>query len=158
MGIHQAYHRSLANKVIHGVCIPVQLWGFVHLLTTVINPFFAVLLFAPLYLLCDVVAGASFSVFLLALSFVGSDAHYLWGPVVFVVANLVQTKLGHSLEEGRRDDTPKNMTEFKRSKNPIPLLLIFFYHWVEVLFFFGFKPDVKREVDRFQRDHERTFT
>jgi uncharacterized membrane protein YGL010W len=158
MGIHQAYHRGVANKVIHGICIPLQLWGIVHLLTSFLNPFLVVMLFAPLYLLCDVVAGGSFALFLLALSLVGRDTHYLWGPVLFVAANLFQTKVGHSLEAKGRDDTKQNMDAFKKSKNPIPLLLIFFYHWVELFFLLGYKPDVRREVDRFQRDHEQTFS
>ncbi len=157
MGVHQTYHRNVLNKVVHGICIPLQLWGAVHLLSALLNPFFVVLLLSPLYMLCDVAAGVSFAALLVVLGFVARDAHFLWGPVLFVVANLVQTKLGHALEEECRDDTQKNIAEFKQTKNPVPLLLIFFYHWVELFFLFGYKPELKQEVDRAQRDHEKTF-
>lgn len=155
MGRHLAYHESVVNKVVHLLCIPLQLWGVVHLLANV--PYLGaaglVALLSPLFVLCDVLTGASFAVFLVLLSVVASDAHVLWGPTLFVCANVFQTRVGHAFEEGGRDDTALNMAEFKRSRNPIPLLLIFYYHWVEVFLWFGYAPDVRAEV---QRSRERT--
>ncbi len=157
MGVHQAYHLSVANKIIHGVCIPFQLWGIVRLLSVLINHFWIVLLLSPIYCLCEPTMGGSFAAFLWLLSFFGRESHFLWGPAIFVCANLFQTRVGHALETGGRDDTKKNMAEFKKTKNPIPLLLIFWYHWVEVFFLLGYKPELKREVDAAQHAQERAF-
>lgn len=137
MGKHEAFHTNIVNKVFHALMIPCQLWGVLHLASCGLNliglsSFWFLFALAPVFLLCDVISGGAFVGFLFALSFIKSEAHFLWGPAIFVVANLIQTKIGHGFEPQGHDDTQINIAELKKSKNPIPILLIFYYHWVEV--------------------------
>ncbi len=57
-------------------------------------------------------------------------------------------RVGHGVFEGGRDDTKRNVEELWRTRNPVPVLLIFFYHAVEVAFALGYRPDLAREVER----------
>ena len=68
------------------------------------------------------------------------------GVVVFALGNVVQTRVGHSFEPRGRDDTHINMAEFRRTMNPVPLVLIFYYHWVEIFFAFGYAKDAHAEM------------
>ena len=157
MGNHDAFHQSIPNKLIHALMIPVQLWGIVHLVSALINPLWFLLAISPVYVLCDAVSGASFVLFLYIISFIRSDTHFLWGAVMFVVANLIQTKIGHSFEIGGRDDTAINIAELKKTKNPVPTLLIFYYHWVEAFLMFGYRSDIKLEVARARAEQLKRF-
>jgi hypothetical protein len=154
--------QSLPNKIIHGIMIPLQLWGVLHLVSfflraLALSSIWFLLAVAPVFLLCDWVIGGSFVVFLFVLTLVEPRTHVLWGPAVFVAANLFQTKIGHSLEERGRDDTALNLAEFKRTRNPIPLMLIFFYHWAEIWFLAGYRKDLAAEVARAREATKRQF-
>jgi hypothetical protein len=52
-------------------------------------------------------------------------------------------------EPNTRDDTKKNMEEFHKTRNPIPLILIFYYHMVELVLLAGVKPELKKEIEKF---------
>jgi uncharacterized membrane protein YGL010W len=67
---------------------------------------------------------------------------------LLVAAFVFQTRVGHNVYEHGVDDTAMNVAELRRTKNPIPILLIFFYHLVELLFALGYRPALQREVAR----------
>jgi hypothetical protein len=66
--------------------------------------------------------------------------------------------VGHVVFEGGGDDTEKNLAELRRTKNPIPILLVFYYHLVEILLAAGYRPRLKEEIDSFTRMDLATFT
>jgi uncharacterized membrane protein YGL010W len=113
----------------------------------------------------DFICGLTFSGFLLVLRVIVLQTFYYLGwnsswslaclsVAVFVVSNLIQTKIGHRFFEPLgRDDTNKNLSEFASSKNVVPLLLIFYYHWVELLFLIGYKPELKQEIMEYRDEY-----
>lgn len=103
MGVHEAYHLSRANRIIHWTCIPLELFCAVKLLSLA-----------------------------------------AYGRVDLALAGIV-------VEKGV-DDTEKNVAEFKGTKNPVPLVLIFYYHLVEVLFALRYRPALRRTMESHKRD------
>jgi uncharacterized membrane protein YGL010W len=102
----------------------------------------------------DVVAGALMLGALLGLwrlalvATTGSVAMDCIGAVgAFVAAFVVQTRVGHGVFERGIDDTDDNLRELARTKNPVPILLVFYYHLVEVLFAAGYRPALRREME-----------
>jgi uncharacterized membrane protein YGL010W len=69
---------------------------------------------------------------------------------VFAVAFVVQTRLGHGVFERGIDDTAMNLAELARTKDPIPILLVFAYHTLELLFAAGYRPALHTEVERYR--------
>ena len=63
-----------------------------------------------------------------------------------VVSFVIQTRVGHGVFEHGLDDTDHNLAELARTKNPVPILLVFYYHLVEVLFALGYRPALAREM------------
>lgn len=41
------------------------------------------------------------------------------------------------------------MQEFHTTRNPIPLILIFYYHVVELVLLVGYKPELKKEIEKY---------
>ncbi len=164
MGVHEAYHQRWENRVLHWVCIPFELWAVVKLLSLV--PLFAsvdlamlvIVLVAPVYLLTDMLMGAIMIAFLASCwwttPFVLPD-HALWGAgvavAVFAVTFGAQVGIGHRIEG--RDDTDKNLAELARTKNPIPILLVFYYHLVELFLAAGYRPTLAAAI-RAHTEHE----
>ena len=161
MGVHEAYHRNLANRFLHWFCIPLELWAVVKLLSLVpLVPDFQVdlalvliLVLAPIYLLTEPVIGS------LMLAFLGASwysAHHVlpslaW-PGAFLAVGLfavtfgAQVLVGHHVFEEGRDDTEKNLREFAETKNPIPLVLVFYYHLVEIVLNVGYRPALRKDI------------
>jgi uncharacterized membrane protein YGL010W len=71
---------------------------------------------------------------------------------LFAAAFVVQTRVGHGVFEEGVDDTEKNLAELRRTKNPIPIVLVFFYHLVEVLLAAGYRPALRAAVERYRAE------
>lgn len=160
MGVHNAYHRALANRLIHWAAIPLELWAVVALLSYLrLGPLgdgalVALVLISPIYLATEPVLGA-----LMIASLAGGRAIALhafgdrpvWGAigaaVVFAVTFFVQVRVGHGVFEDGRDDTNMNLAELRATKNPIPILLVFYYHLVDLALVAGYRPSLRREID-----------
>jgi uncharacterized membrane protein YGL010W len=159
MGVHEAYHRDPINRVIHWVCIPIELAAVVKLLGSIPAPvdlgLVAITLVGVLYVLADVGAGAGMTLLLLGLRALvtplttgSTPLDALLAIVVFGAAFVVQTRVGHGVFERGIDDTEMNLAELARTKNPIPILLVFAYHSLELLFAVGYRPALRARVDR----------
>jgi uncharacterized membrane protein YGL010W len=158
MGVHEAYHRSAGNRIVHWACIPLQLLGVIEVLSQVRHgsldlALVAIAAVGALYIAADVVAGALMVVFLLALwaaaGRVTTGSAWLdagLGAALLVAAFVFQTRVGHDVYERGVDDTAMNLAELRRTRNPVPILLIFFYHLVEILFAAGYRPALRRQV------------
>lgn len=151
MGVHEAHHLDPTNRLIHWVCIPLELAAVLKLLALLPTPvdagLVAIAVVGALYLVADVAGGLAMIALLLALHVavgaLGSGTPWidaLVAAVVFVAAFAFQTRVGHGVYERGIDDTALNLAEFRRTRNPIPLLLIFWYHAVELLFAVGYRP------------------
>jgi uncharacterized membrane protein YGL010W len=158
MGVHEAYHLDRTNRVIHWLCIPLELAAVVKLLAAVPTPvdlsLIALVVVGGIYLAADVVAGGLMILLLVALRALvlplttgrlGVDVAIALG--VFVAAFAFQTRVGHVVCERGIDDTDMNLAEFRRTRNPIPLLLVFYYHVVELLFALGYRPALRRSME-----------
>lgn len=149
MGIHQAYHTNTHNKIAHWILIPLEIYGVVSLLAALPTIVEWALLFAiaTVYLSTNLSMGASFVCFVLGLRALRTTP--LAGLIFFIIPFLAQTMIAHKyFEPNGRDDTEKNVNEFKQTKNPVPLLLIFYYHWVELFFLCGFFLDLNQQVEK----------
>eukprot|EP00994_Dinema_validum_P009502 NODE_944_length_1214_cov_94.877253_g711_i0.p1 GENE.NODE_944_length_1214_cov_94.877253_g711_i0~~NODE_944_length_1214_cov_94.877253_g711_i0.p1 ORF type:complete len:240 (-),score=54.13 NODE_944_length_1214_cov_94.877253_g711_i0:151-870(-) len=161
MGVHYAYHQSPGNELVHLLMIPLELFAFILLFSCVPMPpgtwdlaKLVILGLAPIYLLTEVLCGGLFVALLFglraaALSLPTTDPLVRLGVAVaaFVVPFVVQTQIGHRcLEPKGRDDTQKNVAEFTLTHNPIPLLLIFYYHLVALLFQLGYRPALRKQI------------
>lgn len=168
MGIHEAYHRSGANRAVHWICIPLQLWAVTKLLSLVtLGPLHdlalvALFVLAPIYLVTEPFLGALMVLFLygcreLALRFLPAlpVAGAIAATAVFVASFVTQLRLGHAFFEEGRDDTNQNIAELRRTKNPVPILLVFYFHLVEIVLAAGYRPSLKREIDAFAADELR---
>jgi uncharacterized membrane protein YGL010W len=174
MGVHLAFHTNPINKTMHLILIPFELMGAIALIgrdPLEATNFFSypslitILLLGMIYVQTDIICGATFTGFLVLLqaavfefmAFVGITGGWraLFGLGLFVVFGLVQTQIGHKkFEPEGRDDTEKNVVEFQKTGRPIPLLLIFYYHWVEVFFMLGYKPELKSRVEFFRDSYK----
>jgi uncharacterized membrane protein YGL010W len=166
MGVHEAYHLDPTNRIIHWICIPIELCAVLKLLAAVPGPFdlglLALLSVATVYLATDLVAGTLMTVLLLALRALatavttGSPAlDAVVALVTFVAAFVFQTRVGHGIFEQEIDDTEKNLAELRRTGNPIPILLVFYYHLLELLFAAGYRPALRDAIERHRADELR---
>ena len=159
MGVHEAYHQATANRWVHWLCIPIELFAVVKLLTLVrLGPvdlaWVALAAIGLIYLATDLFAGALMIVFLAGLRFgavqVSSGTAWLDAVIalgVFVVFFVVQTRVGHGVYENGIDDTEQNLAELRKTKNPVPILLVFYYHLLELLFAVGYRPGLRDAVN-----------
>ncbi len=162
MGVHEAYHQSPANRWIHWVCIPLELFAVVKLLSLVPlgGPLdlslVIIALAAPIYALTELAVGLTMAGILTGCWWIATHGPRL-GPgweallalALFAATFGVQVGVGHRSFEGGRDDTEKNLAELRRTKNPIPLLLVFYYHLVEIFFAVGYRPGLRRDIAAF---------
>jgi uncharacterized membrane protein YGL010W len=163
MGAHEAYHRHRANRAIHWVCIPLELFAAVKLLTLanfgrLDLALVALVLVGAIYLAADLFAGVLMVAVLLGLRFASQalTTHTGWLDAlialgVFLAAFAVQTQVGHGVYENGVDDTERNIAELKQTKNPVPIVLIFYYHLVELLFAAGYRPSLRKAVESHTR-------
>lgn len=172
MGVHLAYHQSAVNRIVHGLCIPPTIWGALRLasLVPVWGEFdlgaVIILVLAPIDLATEWLLG------MLMVSGLGllwlsarrplSDSlavELAIGLGSLVVPFVAQTQIGHRFFEPEgRDDTARNLKEFAETKNPIPLLLIFYYHLVGVALLLGYRPKMRELIEDHAEATARGFT
>lgn len=151
MGVHEAYHLDPTNRLIHWVCIPIELAALLVLLAAVPAPIdlglAAIALVGLLYCAADLGGGGAMVVLLLVLRTCTRPLTTGWVALdvalaiaAFVAAFTFQTRVGHGVFEHGVDDTAMNLAELRRTRNPIPLVLIFYYHALELLFAAGYRP------------------
>jgi len=159
MGVHEAYHQSLANRWLHWSCIPLELLAIVKLASLASLgghldlALVVIAIVAPIYLLTEPVIGTTMVGFLVGCWWLadhgprfGTGWDVLVAVALFSATFAVQVAIGHGSFEGGRDDTNQNLAEFRTSRNPIPLLLVFYYHLVEIFFALGYRPRLERDV------------
>lgn len=161
MGVHEAYHRNATNRLLHWLLIPLQLFAMTALLSMVPvrGPVDLAIIVgvgvAPVYLATEPLLGALMMLLLFGMNRLAhqlipapSLAIVLVLAATFVVGFAVQVRIGHGVFERGRDDTELNLAEFGRTRNPVPLLLVFYYHLVEVAFALGYRPALRRRVEQ----------
>ncbi|KAK2758711.1 hypothetical protein FQN54_003401 [Arachnomyces sp. PD_36] len=158
-----AYHHNAVNVAIHIVCVPILLVTGILFATN--TPAFiplpdvfeangfplnvgtiAGLLYTILYILMEPAAGAMLAPLLLAgtayanhlTSTYGATANY-WALGIHIVSWLLQF-VGHGMFEGRAPALLDNLVQ--------ALFLAPFFVWLEVLFFFGYRPELKARLDK----------
>ena len=159
MGRHEAYHQSAGNRAVHWICIPIELGALVFLFSAAPLPvkgldlaLVLIALLAPIYLLTEPLAGLLMVGFLVACHRLIATAPLHGagraglGALLFAVSFAVQVGIGHRFFERGRDDTALNLAEFGATWNPIPLLLVPYYHLVEILLALGYRPSLKQEI------------
>ena len=158
MGVHEAYHTHPLNRWMHWLCIPLELWAVVKLASLVelggIDlAMVLIAILAPVYVLAEPLLGAVMVAFLVGCWRVATwvlPAQPIVGAIVAVVVFAasfgLQVAVGHGVFEAGRDDTKQNLAELARTKNPIPIVLVFFYHLVEIALAAGYRPALAREI------------
>jgi uncharacterized membrane protein YGL010W len=162
MGVHEAYHRNAVNRALHWMLIPFELWAVLALLSRIPlgllgdAALVAIVLVAPVYLVTEPLLGSCMVLFLLgarALALRLMPSSPAWGALVaaavFAVTFAAQVRIGHGVYEEGRDDTDKNLAELRRTKNPVPILLVFYYHLVEIALAAGYRPALARDIRTF---------
>lgn len=164
MGIHEAYHRDATNRLLHWICIPIELLATIALLSLarwgrVDLGLLAIAALGVVYVAAEPLAGLLMVGLLLALHEIaprlssGSTAlDALLAVAAFGASFLVQTGLGHGRFEGGIDDTAKNVAELRRTGNPLPIVLVFYYHLVELLFAAGYRPALRQRMELAMRE------
>lgn len=161
MGVHEAYHLDPTNRLIHWVCIPIQLAAVLKLLALMPVPvdlgLVAIVLVGIVYVRADLLGGGSMVALLLALralvapltsGFTVLDAGL--AAATFAAAFVFQTRVGHGIFERGVDDTAMNLAELARTKNPIPIVLVFAYHALELLFALGYRPALRDTIEHYR--------
>jgi uncharacterized membrane protein YGL010W len=165
MGRHEAYHQSAGNRAVHWICIPIELAALVWLFSAVPLPIdgldlavVLIALLAPVYVLTEPLAGTLMVAYLAgcrllaeAIPLHGAGRAGL-GALLFVASFAVQVGIGHRVFERGRDDTALNLAEFGATRNPAPLLLVPYYHLVEVLLAAGYRPRLRQEIAEATRE------
>ncbi|KAI9809059.1 MAG: hypothetical protein M1825_002348 [Sarcosagium campestre] len=157
-----SYHHDPVNVAIHIICVPlILLTAFMFLTNTPsLIPLpdilllkelppnagtIAATLYSTLYVLMEPVAGGFLAPLLMAgtalgnylTSRFGSTANY-WALGVHVVSWLAQF-VGHGVFEKRAPALLDNLVQ--------AVFLAPFFVWLEVLFYFGYRPDLKKRLD-----------
>lgn len=166
-----AYHHNAVNVAIHIACVPAILLTSLILLTNTpsipLPPWLSVpylpfnvgtvsaVLYSTLYILMEPVAGA-----MIAPLIVGGTAYgnYLtsaygatantWAGAINIVCWIAQF-VGHGKFEGRAPALLDNLVQ--------ALFLAPFFVWFEVLFALGYRPDLKRRLDKAVEEEIRRF-
>ncbi|MGB3773120.1 MAG: hypothetical protein WBA00_18440 [Rhodococcus sp. (in: high G+C Gram-positive bacteria)] len=153
----------MLNRVVHWVCIPIEMAAVLGLLSMIrMGPvdggIVAVLVLGALYVATDVVLGTVWTSALFGLWFLSRsvlDGRPVWVAVVpvalFAVTFATQLVVGHRIGERGLDDTSMNLFCARSDRNVVPLLLVFYYHVVELAFMAGYRPDVRAQVDAVTR-------
>jgi uncharacterized membrane protein YGL010W len=170
MGVHEAYHLDRTNRLIHWICIPIELMMIVKLLSMVhFGPLelAVVVIWAVgvVYLFTEVLGGALMIALLFALRWlaVPLTTGRGWLDIalalaIFVIAFVIQTQVGHNVFEEGVDDTEMNISELARTKNPVPILLVFYYHVVELLFALGYRPSLRKQMEQYRDEQLQRIT
>eukprot|EP01006_Ploeotia_vitrea_P010751 TRINITY_DN27987_c0_g1_i1.p1 TRINITY_DN27987_c0_g1~~TRINITY_DN27987_c0_g1_i1.p1 ORF type:complete len:312 (-),score=129.61 TRINITY_DN27987_c0_g1_i1:61-996(-) len=71
-----------------------------------------------------------------------------YGAMLFLGALFAQVIIGHGFfEDDAADDTADNLREFRATLNPVPLLLIYWYHLVDLMMLLGYKPVLREHIE-----------
>ncbi|PLN82731.1 DUF962 domain protein [Aspergillus taichungensis] len=157
-----AYHNNPVNVAIHITCVPVLLFTGIALAANSPTLFpvpeairyenlppnlgtIGALIYASFYILLEPVAGALIAPLLVGgaafanhlLITYGSDMNYWFGGI-HVVTWLLQF-IGHGAFERRAPALLDNLVQ--------ALLLAPLFVWMEILFFFGYRPELKARYD-----------
>ena len=176
MGIHLAYHQGYFNFVLHSVTIPFLIFGFFlvlqqwKLFTTmmyltssmeiIVNfdlGLVFIVLTTPIWILVEPLCGVTFCIVVVCVHYLASililNNGTWYGFLIFVTSIVLQIHVGHGLlEQNNRDDAHRNIEEFIKTKNPIPLLLIVYYHWIDMFLYFGYKPQLKQRINAYTKE------
>ncbi|CAF9908407.1 MAG: Alpha subunit of the F1 sector of mitochondrial F1F0 ATP synthase [Heterodermia speciosa] len=158
-----SYHHNPVNVAIHTVCVPILLMTAVLLGTNtgplyplpkwltidILPPSFgtiAIVVYATLYILMEPVAGALLAPLLLGgtaysthlTSTYGSTANY-WAFGLFITSWIAQF-VGHGAFEGRAPALFDNLVQ--------AFFLAPLFVWMEILFYFGYRPELKGRIDK----------
>ena len=69
-----------------------------------------------------------------------------------MASSLFQKYVTHGYFEPKgRDDADNHFAELFKTKNPIPILLVFYYKMVEILLALNYRPDIQRTVLYYQK-------
>ncbi|BCS03706.1 2-hydroxy-palmitic acid dioxygenase MPO1 [Aspergillus luchuensis] len=158
-----AYHNNPVNVAIHITCVPILLFTGIALASN--TPAFvnlpdalqiqnlppnlgtiAAIIYSTFYILLEPVAGALVAPLILAgaawanhlLATYGNSVNY-WFAGIHVVSWLAQF-VGHGAFERRAPALLDNLVQ--------ALLLAPLFVWMEVLFFFGYRPELKARYDQ----------
>ncbi|CAF9909310.1 MAG: hypothetical protein ALECFALPRED_005511 [Alectoria fallacina] len=162
LSFYGSYHHTTANKAIHIVCVPMILMtsfllgtntpSLVPMPSWLVIPnlppnlgTIATLVYAIVYILMEPVAGGLLAPLLLAgtayseylTTTYGAIANY-WAVGIFVSSWVAQF-IGHGLFEGRAPALLDNLVQ--------ALVLAPFFVWMEILFFIGYRPELKSRVE-----------
>ncbi|KAJ4346267.1 hypothetical protein N0V95_005532 [Ascochyta clinopodiicola] len=157
-----AYHHNPVNVGIHVLCVPpILLTAFLLLTNTPAVPLppwlsipnlplnvgtFGAVLYSTLYVLMEPVAGALLAPILIGATAYGnyltttygSAANY-WAGGINVACWLAQF-IGHGKFEGRAPALLDNLVQ--------AFFLAPFFVWFEILFFLGYRPELKSRIDK----------
>lgn len=156
-----AYHHNTVNVAIHIVCVPLILMTSLMLASNASNlsmpdwfpssipvnlGTLSALLYSSLYLLMEPVAGSLLLPLIMGgtvysnhlLSIYGAEANKVAGGI-FVFSWIAQF-VGHGKFEGRAPALLDNLVQ--------ALFLAPFFVWMEILFMLGYRPDLKRRLDK----------
>ncbi|MCJ1397357.1 hypothetical protein MMC11_000550 [Xylographa trunciseda] len=159
---YSSYHHDPTNIAIHITCIPILLMTGLLLATNspslVVLPSWLMIpnlppnlativtiIFSSFYVMMEPVAGG----FLLPLLYAwtayakhitsayGSTANYV--AVALHIGSWIAQFIGHGVFEGRKPALLDNLVQ--------AILLAPFFVWMEVLFYFGYRPELKSRLD-----------
>ena len=162
MGIHLAFHRNPSNIFIHALFSVMNAWAILLIafpfqipgLSLFSNPIDGAMLVLVttffIYALMDF--GAALLVTLLfavtyplcepTMQFLGGSTLYMIALGVFLtfLALAIQVFIGHGIAEKGIDDAVDNFKELFETKNPLFIMLLPFYTYLDLLFLGGYKP------------------
>ncbi|OCK93747.1 DUF962-domain-containing protein [Cenococcum geophilum 1.58] len=157
-----AYHHNPVNIGIHITCVPmilitsllfatntpsIPLPSVISVPTLPLNlGTITAILYSTLYILMEPVAGGLITPLIIGgtayanhlTSTYGATANY-WALALFVFSWIAQF-LGHGVFEGRAPTLLDNLVQ--------ALFLAPFFVWFEVLFYFGYRPELKSRLDK----------
>eukprot|EP01097_Dermamoeba_algensis_P008502 TRINITY_DN5699_c0_g1_i1.p1 TRINITY_DN5699_c0_g1~~TRINITY_DN5699_c0_g1_i1.p1 ORF type:complete len:211 (-),score=46.52 TRINITY_DN5699_c0_g1_i1:107-739(-) len=167
---YAAYHDNKINKAIHFIGVPLLLWSALVLLALipfqvelpvkldflpyseylVANAaFFVAVVYSLYYIVLEPVAGSLATVCITS-ALISANAYAFNNERAWEIAALIQVVawvsqfIGHGVFEGRRPTLIDNLIQ--------ALLLAPFFVFFELLFFFGYRPALQRQVHKFVAD------
>lgn len=158
-----SYHQNIWNKLIHIVCVPCLLWttlvwlsntGPLPLLTTPItsvlgletNAGLIISVIYGLYYICLERPSGFLAFVLIMIASKTASEYRLKDPdansvvLLYHVGSWMLQFAGHSFAEGRAPALFDNLLQ--------SFILAPFFVFMEVLFFFGYKPDLRKATER----------
>ena len=126
----------------------------------------------PVWYQTDPLCGSTFSILLFAIHYVASILfppsssasddynNIVYGLLLLLGSIIVQIQVGHGLLESNSqyDDANTNRLDLSEImhrvfKNPIPVLLVLYYHWIDMFLLLGYKPELRQRIDTYAKQH-----